>query len=121
GGQLGGVFLMGMLSALIVGPCVAAPLAGVLLFISQTGDVVLGGSALFALAWGSGVLLLVVGAGSGSVLPKAGAWMESVKTAFGVLLLATAWWMVSPLMSGTIAVFGWVVLALWAAALLGAF
>ncbi|GHC51989.1 thiol:disulfide interchange protein DsbD [Alcaligenes pakistanensis] len=121
GGQLGGVFLMGMLSALIVGPCVAAPLAGVLLFISQTGDVVLGGSALFALAWGSGVLLLVVGAGSGSLLPKAGAWMESVKTAFGVLLLATAWWMVSPLMSGTIAVFGWVVLALWAAALLGAF
>ncbi|MES5325886.1 protein-disulfide reductase DsbD [Alcaligenes phenolicus] len=121
GGQMGGVFLMGMLSALIVGPCVAAPLAGVLLFISQTGDVVLGGSALFALAWGSGVLLLIVGAGSGSVLPKAGAWMESVKTAFGVLLLATAWWMVSPLMSGTIAVFGWVVLALWAAALLGAF
>lgn len=121
GGQLGGVFLMGMLSALIVGPCVAAPLAGVLLFISQTGDVVLGGSALFALAWGSGVLLLVVGAGSGRVLPKAGAWMESVKTAFGVLLLATAWWMVSPLMSGTVAVFGWVVLALWAAALLGAF
>ncbi len=121
GGQMGGVFLMGMLSALIVGPCVAAPLAGVLLFISQTGDVVLGGSALFALAWGLGVLLLIVGAGSGSVLPKAGAWMESVKTAFGVLLLATAWWMVSPLMSGTIAVFGWVVLALWAAALLGAF
>ena len=121
GGQLGGVFLMGMLSALIVGPCVAAPLAGVLLFISQTGDVVLGGSALFALAWGSGVLLLVVGAGSGRVLPKAGAWMESVKTAFGVLLLATAWWIVSPLMSGTVAVFGWVVLALWAAALLGAF
>lgn len=121
GGQLGGVFLMGMLSALIVGPCVAAPLAGVLLFISQTGDVILGGSALFALAWGSGVLLLLVGAGSGSILPKAGAWMESVKTAFGVLLLATAWWMVSPLMSAAIAVFGWVVLALWAAALLGAF
>ncbi len=121
GGRWGGVFLMGMLSALIVGPCVAAPLAGVLLFISQTGDVVLGGSALFALAWGSGVLLLVVGAGSGKILPKAGAWMESVKTAFGVLLLATAWWMVSPLMSGTIAVFGWVILALWSAALLGAF
>ena len=121
GGRWGGVFLMGMLSALIVGPCVAAPLAGVLLFISQTGDVVLGGSALFALAWGSGVLLLVVGAGSGRILPKAGAWMESVKTAFGVLLLATAWWMVSPLMSGTIAVFGWVILALWSAALLGAF
>lgn len=121
GGRFGGVFLMGMLSALIVGPCVAAPLAGVLLFISQTGDVVLGGSALFALAWGSGVLLLVVGAGSGRLLPKAGAWMNSVKTAFGVLLLATAWWMVSPLMASAIAVVGWIVLALWAAALLGAF
>ncbi len=121
GGRFGGVFLMGMLSALIVGPCVAAPLAGVLLFISQTGDVVLGGSALFALAWGSGVLLLAVGAGSGRLLPKAGAWMNSVKTAFGVLLLATAWWMVSPLMVSSVAVLGWIVLALWAAALLGAF
>ncbi|WZH77325.1 protein-disulfide reductase DsbD [Alcaligenes sp. SDU_A2] len=121
GGRFGGVFVMGMVSALIVGPCVAAPLAGVLLFISQTGDVVLGGSALFALAWGSGVLLLVVGAGSGRLLPKAGAWMNSVKTAFGVLLFATAWWMVSPLMPSAIAVLGWIVLALWSAALLGAF
>src|SRR5690606_34173356 len=75
GGRFGGVFLMGMLSALIVGPCVAAPLAGVLLFISQTGDVVLGGAALFALAWGSGIPLLLLGASSGVLLPKAGAWM----------------------------------------------
>src|SRR3546814_2455857 len=65
GGRYGGVFLMGMVSALIVGPCVAAPLAGVLLFISQTGDLLLGGTALFAMAWGEGLLLLAVGATSG--------------------------------------------------------
>ena len=121
GGRYGAVFLMGMMSALIVGPCVAAPLAGVLLFISQTGDVVLGGSALFALAWGSGVLLLVVGAGSGALLPRAGEWMNQVKSAFGVLLFATAWWMVSPFLPGVWVVLGWAVLAAWAAVLLGAF
>src|SRR5690606_36043749 len=75
GGRAGGVFIMGLLSALIVGPCVAAPLAGVLLFISQTGDVVVGGAALFALAWGEGLLLLAVGAGAGALMPRAGAWM----------------------------------------------
>src|SRR5690606_26831034 len=91
GGRHSGAFLMGMLSALIVGPCVAAPLAGVLLFISQSGDLVLGGLALFALAWGQGLLLLVVGASSGALLPRAGSWMERVKHVFGVLLLATAW------------------------------
>lgn len=121
GGRHGGVFLMGMLSALILGPCVAAPLAGVLLFISQTGDVVLGGSALFALAWGSGVLLLLVGAGASALLPKAGAWMEKVKAAFGLLLFATAWWMMSPFMAAFWSVLGWALLAVWAAVLLGAF
>src|SRR3546814_1009069 len=92
GGKAGAAFIMGMVSALIVGPCVAAPLAGVLLFISQTGNLVLGGVALFALAWGQGMLLLLVGASSGALLPKAGAWMEGIKHFFGVLLLATAWW-----------------------------
>ena len=121
GGRYGGVFLMGMLSALVVGPCVAAPLAGVLLFISQTGDVVLGGSALFALAWGSGMLLLAVGAGSGALLPRAGAWMNQVKAVFGVLLMATAWWMVSPFVANTVVVLGWALLACWLAVLLGAF
>ncbi len=115
GGQIGGVFLMGMLSALIVGPCVAAPLAGVLLFISQTGDVVIGASALFALAWGEGLLLLLVGAGAGVLLPRAGAWMGALKSIFGVLLLATAWWMAQPLLGFVLAVTGWVVLAFWAA------
>lgn len=121
GGHYSGVFVMGMLSALIVGPCVAAPLAGVLLFISQTGDVALGGTALFALAWGSGIPLLLLGASSGTLLPKAGAWMEGVKWAFGILLLATAWWMVSSLMADWVVILGWVVLALVSAVMMGAF
>ncbi|NYT25264.1 protein-disulfide reductase DsbD [Alcaligenaceae bacterium] len=121
GGRYSGVFLMGMLSALIVGPCVAAPLAGVLLFISQTGDVALGGAALFALAWGSGIPLLLLGASSGLLLPKAGAWMEGVKWGFGILLLATAWWMVTSLMPAWLAMLGWVALAACAAVMMGAF
>jgi thiol:disulfide interchange protein DsbD len=121
GGRYGGVFLMGMLSALIVGPCVAAPLAGVLLFISQTGDLVLGGGALFALAWGEGLLLLLVGATSGRLLPKAGPWMEGIKRLFGLLLFATAWWMVQPVLPGWIVMLGWALLAAWAATMLGAF
>ena len=96
GGTLTGVFLMGVLSAVIVGPCVAAPLAGALLYISQSRDMVLGGSALFAMAIGMGLPLLVIGASAGVLLPKAGAWMQSVKTLFGFLLLATAIWIISP-------------------------
>ena len=96
GGHLTSVFGMGALSALIVGPCVAAPLAGALLYISQTRDVVLGGSALFAMALGMGVPLLMLGASAGALLPKAGPWMESVKQFFGVLLLAVAIWLISP-------------------------
>ncbi len=121
GGRYGGVFLMGMVSALIVGPCVAAPLAGVLLFISQTGDLVLGGTALFAMAWGEGLLLLAVGATSGLLLPKAGAWMNGVKRLFGILLLATAWWMVVSILPGWLNMLGWALLALWGGVMLGAF
>ncbi|NYT58390.1 protein-disulfide reductase DsbD [Alcaligenaceae bacterium] len=121
GGRYGGVFLMGMVSALIVGPCVAAPLAGVLLFISQTGDLVLGGTALFAMAWGEGLLLLVVGATSGLLLPKAGPWMNGIKRLFGILLLATAWWMVNSILPGWLNMLGWAILALWGATMLGAF
>ncbi|MFZ6815187.1 protein-disulfide reductase DsbD [Undibacterium sp. Rencai35W] len=95
-GKLIGVFLMGAMSALIVGPCVAAPLAGALVYISQTRDVVVGGSALFAMAMGMSVPLLLVGLSAGSLLPRAGAWMESIKRFFGVLMLAMAIWMVSP-------------------------
>jgi len=121
GGRWSGAFFMGMLSALIVGPCIAAPLAGVLLFISQTGDLVLGGSALFAMAWGQGVLLLLVGATSGLLLPKAGQWMDGVKRFFGMLLLATAWWMVYSVVPDWLAILGWALLALCAAVLLGVF
>ncbi|MEO6032859.1 MAG: protein-disulfide reductase DsbD [Burkholderiaceae bacterium] len=99
GGKTVGAFLMGVLSAVIVGPCVAAPLAGALLYIGQTHDVLLGGSALFAMALGMGVPLLAVGATAGTLLPKAGAWMESVKRVFGVLMLATAVYLLSPVIA----------------------
>ncbi|AOW13364.1 thiol:disulfide interchange protein [Hydrogenophaga crassostreae] len=96
GGKVIGAFLMGVLSAVIVGPCVAAPLAGALLYIGQTHDVVLGGTALFAMAIGMGIPLMVVGATTGSLLPKAGAWTESIKRVFGVTMLATAIYLISP-------------------------
>jgi len=97
GGHLSGVFVMGALSAIIVGPCVAAPLAGALLYIGQTHDAFLGGSALFSMALGMGVPLMLIGASAGTLLPKAGPWMESVKRFFGVLLLAVAIWIISPI------------------------
>jgi thiol:disulfide interchange protein DsbD len=87
-GKLAGVFVMGAMSALIVGPCVAAPLAGALVYISQTRDVLVGGAALFSMAVGMSIPLLLVGVSAGSLLPRAGAWMESVKRFFGVLMLA---------------------------------
>ena len=121
GGQWAGVFAMGGLSALIVSPCVAAPLAGALLYISQTRDVLLGGSALFALAAGMSVPLLLVGASAGALLPRAGAWMESVKRFFGVLLLGVAWWILSPVLPAAIGVAGWGLLLLISASLFGAF
>lgn len=121
GGRYTGALLMGALSALIVGPCVAAPLAGALLYISQTGDVVLGGSALFAMAWGMGVPLLIVGASSGALLPKAGPWMDGVKRLFGMLLLATAWWMLIPVVPTWVQMTGWAFLAVVSAVMLRAF
>jgi thiol:disulfide interchange protein DsbD len=112
-GKLAGVFVMGALSALIVGPCVAAPLAGALVYISQTRDVVIGGAALFAMAIGMSVPLLLVGVSAGSLLPRAGLWMESVKRFFGVLMLAMALWMAAPVLPGLVQ------MILWAALLLG--
>lgn len=115
GGRFAGVFVMGALSALIVGPCVAAPLAGALLYISQSGDVMLGGVALFAMALGMGVPLLVIGASAGALLPKAGPWMETVKRFFGVLLLAVAIYLVSPLLPVFVQMLAWGVLLVIAA------
>ena len=110
GGRGIGVFLMGALSALIVGPCVAAPLAGALLYIGQTGDAVLGGTALFVMALGMGAPLIAVGVAGGSLLPKAGPWMEGVKKGFGVLLLATAVWLVSPVVPPVLSMLAWAAL-----------
>ncbi|CAM3988871.1 protein-disulfide reductase DsbD [Bordetella tumulicola] len=121
GGRVTGALAMGAISALIVGPCVAAPLAGALLYISQTGDVVLGAAALFALAWGMGVPLLIVGASSGALLPKAGPWMDGVKRLFGMLLLATAWWMLIPITPTWLQMTGWAFLAIVGAVMLRAF
>jgi thioredoxin:protein disulfide reductase len=110
GGKLAGVFVMGVLSALIVGPCVAAPLAGALLYIGKTGDWVLGGSGLFAMALGMGVPLMAVGASTGTLLPRAGAWMNSVKQFFGVLLLGVAIWLISPVIPTVAYMLAWAVL-----------
>ncbi len=111
-GKLIGVFVMGAISALIVGPCVAAPLAGALVYISQTRDVVIGGSALFAMAVGMSVPLMLVGISAGSLLPRAGAWMESVKRFFGVLMLAVALWMVAPVIPVLAQMLGWAALGI---------
>ncbi len=110
GGSLPAIAVMGALSALIVGPCVAAPLAGALLYIAQTGDAVLGGSALFVMALGMGAPLLLVGAFSRSLLPRSGPWMEGVKRFFGVLMLATALWLVSPVIPAWAGMMGWALL-----------
>ncbi len=95
GGSYRGVVVMGLLSTLIVGPCVTAPLAGALIFIADTGDAVVGGAALFALGLGMGTPLLLIGTSAGSLLPRAGTWMVRVRQGFGVLLLGLAIWMLS--------------------------
>ena len=120
GGKYSGVFAMGVLSAVIVGPCVAAPLAGALLYISQSRDGVLGGAALFAMALGMGVPLLAVGASAGALLPKAGPWMDSVKRFFGVLLIAVAVYLVSPLLPLGVQMLAWAALAIVSAVFLRA-
>ena len=111
-GKLAGVFVMGAVSALIVGPCVAAPLAGVLVYLSQTRDVVVGGSALFVMAMGMSVPLMLIGLSAGSLLPRAGKWMGAVKPFFGILMLALALWMVASFIPAVMLMLGWGVLAL---------
>jgi thiol:disulfide interchange protein DsbD len=107
GGSLVGVAIMGFLSALIVGPCLAPPLAAALIFIGQHADPVLGGAALFALSIGMGIPLLIIGTSAGSLLPRAGDWMNTIKAVFGVLLLGLAIWMLERILPG-----GWI-LMLW--------
>ena len=120
GGHLFSSFIMGALSALIVGPCVAAPLAGGLLFISQTGDVFLGGLSLFVLSLGMGLPLLIIGTVGGHLLPRAGAWMDAVKTVFGVLMLGVAIWLLSRVLPGPVTLALWAALAVISALYLGA-
>jgi len=115
GGHLGAVVLMGVFSAAIVSPCVAAPLAGALLYISQTRDVVLGGTALFAMSIGMGVPLILVGVFEGAFLPKSGHWMRSVKHFFGVMLLAVAIYIVSPVLPAAAQMLAWAVLLIGSA------
>lgn len=111
GGSLFGVAIMGFLSALIVGPCLAPPLAAALIFIGQHADPLLGGAALFALSIGMGIPLLIIGTSAGSLLPRAGDWMNTIKTVFGVLLLGLAIWMLARILPG------WLILMLWGALL----
>ena len=120
GGQIASVAAMGLLSAVIVSPCVAAPLAGALLYISQTRDVLLGGGALFAMALGMGVPLVVVGVSEGALLPRAGAWMNGVRRFFGVLLLAVALWVVSPVLPPSAVMLAWAALLIGSAMFLRA-
>ena len=120
GGNLLGVAVMGVLSAIIVGPCVAPPLAAALLYLSHQGSPVTGGLALFALGLGMGAPLLVLGASAGRLLPRTGPWMEAVKQGFGVVFLALAVWFLERLIPAPATLALWAVLAIAAAIYLGA-
>jgi len=115
-----GLALAGALSVLVVSPCVSAPLAGALVFISSTGDAAMGGLGLLALALGMGVPLLIVGTFGATLLPRSGAWMQHVKSAFGVLLLGVAIWLVERLLPGPLTLLLWGALAIGSALALGA-
>jgi thioredoxin:protein disulfide reductase len=119
-GTLKGAAIMGVLSAIIVGPCVAPPLAGALLYISQTGDALLGGLALFAMGLGFGVPLLVVGATSGELLPRAGMWMENIKHIFGVIMLGVAIWFLERVLPEAVILILWATLFITTAIFMGA-
>lgn len=120
GGTLIGVAIMGLLSALIVGPCVAPPLFGALIYISQTGDAVLGGVALFALSMGMGAPLIAIGTSAGRLLPRAGAWMDAVKAVFGVALLAVAIFMLERILPPAVSMLLWGLLLISSAVYMGA-
>jgi thiol:disulfide interchange protein DsbD len=120
GGSLTGVAIMGFLSALIVGPCVAPPLAGALIYIGQTGDALLGGLALFALSMGMGAPLIVIGTSAGKLLPRAGGWMDVVKAVFGVALLGVAIVMLERIVAADVAMLLWGILLIVSGIYMGA-
>lgn len=115
-----GIAIMGFLSALIVGPCVAAPLAGALIYIGQTGDALLGGVALFSLSIGMGVPLIAIGTSAGKFMPKPGVWMDNVKSIFGVMLIGISIWMISRILDENISMMLWGALAVFIAVNIGA-
>ncbi len=115
-----GVAIMGFLSALIMGPCVAAPLAGALVYIGQSGDAILGGAALFVMSMGMGLPLLAIGTGAGKYMPKPGGWMDSIKAIFGVIMLALAIWTLSRVVPSNIIILMWTVLVISSAIYMGA-
>lgn len=119
-GRYTGVAVMGLVSALVVGPCVAAPLAGALLVIGQTGDAFRGGLALFSMSMGMGVLLLVVGTSAGRLMPRTGPWMDAVKQVFGFLLLAVGIWMLERVVPAAAGLLLWATLLVMAGIYLGA-
>ncbi len=121
GGTLTGAAIMGFLSALIVGPCVAAPLIGALVYISQSADALLGGAALYALSMGMGIPLLIIGTSAGKLLPKAGGWMDKVKAFFGFVLLGIAIWMLERIIPAAFTLALWAILAISAAIFMGVF
>jgi thioredoxin:protein disulfide reductase len=120
GGTVAGAASLGVLSSLIVSPCVTAPLTGLLLYISSTGDALGGGLQLFALGLGMGAPLVLIGAGGGALLPKSGAWMTGVRNLFGVMLLAVSVWLLERVLPGPLALALWGLLAGGAALFLGA-
>ena len=120
GGSLWGVAVMGFLSALIVGPCVAPPLMAALIVIGASGDAVLGGGALFALSLGMGVPLILFGVSAGKLVPRAGAWMNAIKAVFGVGLLAVAIWLLERILPGGLIMLLWGSLAIACGVYLGA-
>jgi len=115
-----GAGIMGLLSALIVGPCLAAPLAGALIYIGLSGDAVLGGASLFMLSLGMGVPLLIIGTSAGKLLPRAGSWMNAIKAVFGVVLLGLAIWMLERIIPDQITMLLWSVLLIGSAVYMGA-
>lgn len=121
GGTYAGVAVMGFLSALIVGPCVAAPLAGALIYIGQTGDQLLGAMALFALSMGMGAPLIAIGTSAGKIMPRAGMWMDAVKAVFGVLMIAVAIWMLERILPEQISMLLWAMLFIVSSIYLNAF
>jgi len=120
GQGLAGVAVMGFLSALIMGPCVAAPLAGALVYIGQSGDALLGGAALFVMSMGMGLPLLAIGTGAGKYMPKPGGWMDAIKAMFGVVMLALAIWTLSRVVPANIIILLWTVLVISSAVYMGA-